>query len=240
MNKKALTGLFFFVLFCDLICIQFELDTFRFITKPLIVLSLLSYFIKRVQPVQSSSKWWVVSALAFSWLGDVLLLFEGRHSLFFILGLSSFLLAHVCYCWFFNYARKQEAIKTNLFFAVFVIIYYTALMRLLTPSLGAMKLPVWVYGVVICAMLWLALHLNKVYRHNAGLCMVLGASLFVLSDSVLAVNKFYQPASWAGIVIMLTYGLAQWFIAEGSSCWLLDQQAAKSPHALNGHDSTSV
>ena len=39
---------------------------------------------------------------------------------------------------------------------------------------------------------------------------------FVISDSVLAVNKFYQAFETAGIVIMLTYGLAQFLIVEGA------------------------
>ena len=43
-----------------------------------------------------------------------------------------------------------------------------------------------------------------------------GALLFVISDSVLAINKFYQPFEVAGVIIMLTYGLAQLFIVEGA------------------------
>jgi hypothetical protein len=39
--------------------------------------------------------------------------------------------------------------------------------------------------------------------------------LFVISDSALAINKFYQSFELAGIIIMLTYGLAQLFIIEG-------------------------
>ena len=46
--------------------------------------------------------------------------------------------------------------------------------------------------------------------------MMAGALLFVISDSVLAINKFYHPFEIAGIIIMLTYGLAQFFIAEGA------------------------
>ena len=43
-----------------------------------------------------------------------------------------------------------------------------------------------------------------------------GALLFVLSDSVLAINKFYQSFEAAGVVVMTTYGLAQLFITEGA------------------------
>jgi uncharacterized membrane protein YhhN len=50
--------------------------------------------------------------------------------------------------------------------------------------------------------------------------MVLGALLFVISDSLLAINKFYQDIPLAGVLIMLTYGLAQLFIMEGAISYI--------------------
>jgi len=44
--------------------------------------------------------------------------------------------------------------------------------------------------------------------------------LFVISDSVLAINKFYQPFEAANVIIMLTYGLAQLFIVTGAIRYL--------------------
>ena len=46
--------------------------------------------------------------------------------------------------------------------------------------------------------------------------MVAGALLFVLSDSILAINKFYMPFDLAGTFIMLTYGFAQYLIVQGA------------------------
>lgn len=223
MNKKIWVGLFFLALLSDLICVQLHFETLRFVTKPLIILFLINYFITSVQLVPSSLKWWVAGALGFSWLGDILLLFEDQSTQFFILGLSAFLVAHVCYIVFFNQIRKVEKMKGQLLLFLFVLVYYAALIQLLSPKLGDMKVPVWIYGAVICLMLWLALHLNKTYHSNSGLFIMVGALLFVLSDSALAINKFYQAFAGAGIVIMLTYGLAQWFITEGSIRWLHNQ-----------------
>ena len=50
--------------------------------------------------------------------------------------------------------------------------------------------------------------------------MMTGALLFVISDSSLAINKFYIPFEYAGIIIMLTYALAQLFIIEGASRYI--------------------
>jgi uncharacterized membrane protein YhhN len=90
------------------------------------------------------------------------------------------------------------------------------LIILLSPYLGDMKLPVRIYGIVISFMFMLAMHMLFIKNKTAGRFMMTGALLFVISDSVLAINKFYQPFEAAGMVIMLTYGLAQLFIVEGS------------------------
>jgi uncharacterized membrane protein YhhN len=62
----------------------------------------------------------------------------------------------------------------------------------------------------------LAMHMLYIRNRKAGLLMMIGALLFVISDSVLAVNKFYSEFNGAGIVIMLTYGIAQLMITEGA------------------------
>lgn len=86
----------------------------------------------------------------------------------------------------------------------------------LSPYLDNLKLPVRIYGAIISFMLLLAMHMLFIKDKTAGCMMMMGALLFVISDSVLAVNKFYLSFEWSGIIIMLTYGLAQLFIALGA------------------------
>ena len=220
MYKETATKLalafFAVVLAADLVFTAGGLQDLRIISKPLIVLSLLAYFLLRTKQVSSSLKNWVVGALVFSWLGDVLLLFESRDSLYFILGLSAFLLAHVAYIIFFNQLRRAEGIPIKPLLFLPVLVYYIGLISLLYANLGGMTLPVVVYGAVISTMLAMALHLKALKDSVAGALFLLGAALFVLSDSLLAVNKFLQPFAGAGLLIMLTYGLAQFFIVRGS------------------------
>lgn len=66
----------------------------------------------------------------------------------------------------------------------------------------------------------LALHMLYIKNKNAGLLMMIGALLFVLSNSTLAINKFYNSFSGAGILIMLTYGIAQLLIVQGAIGYL--------------------
>jgi uncharacterized membrane protein YhhN len=53
--------------------------------------------------------------------------------------------------------------------------------------------------------------------------MMLGAVLFVVSDSLLAINKFYSSFELAGVLIMLTYGMAQLLIVTGAINYIRKQ-----------------
>jgi uncharacterized membrane protein YhhN len=188
----------------------------EYLVKPLLVPVLIGYFISQTNKITNRLKKWILPALFFSWAGDVLLMFEPKDTIFFLLGLSSFLLAHIFYILFFHFARLREKVKGNPLLLIVVVIYYAALITLLSPYLGDMTIPVLVYGIVISFMFMLAMHMLFIRNKSAGKWMMFGALLFVISDSVLAINKFYQSFGGAGILIMLTYGLAQLFIVEGA------------------------
>lgn len=215
MKKNYWLGLFIACLIAELLLTYTGNETMRYITKPLLMPLLCVYFLASVKNTAGFNRS-IIAALFFSWVGDILLMFDSRSSLFFILGLSSFLIAHIFYIFFFHAVRIAEAIKPKGFLLIPVVVYYAVLVSILSPGLGDMKLPVRVYGVVICFMLMLALHMFFIKNKKAGLLMVSGAFLFVISDSILAVNKFYISFSEAGVLVMLTYGIAQLLIVEGA------------------------
>ena len=197
------------------------------ITKPLLMIALFWYFIWSTKKVSSGLKKWILLALFFSWAGDMLLMFVVNNSVFFLAGLSSFLIAHIFYILFFHSVRVRESVTGKTFLLFPVLIYYAVLMTLLSPGLGNMKLPVRIYGVFICFMLMLAMHMPYIKDKKAGLLMITGALLFVVSDSVLAINKFYNEFNGAGIVIMLTDGIAQLLIVEGAANYIVRQDKIK-------------
>ena len=190
------------------------------ITKPLLMIVMIIYFVSSVTAISSVLKKWIIAALAFSWLGDVLLMFQQEKPIFFLLGLSAFLIAHIFYILFFHRVRVNEQVKSRWWLLVIVAVYYAALIMLLYPHLADMKVPVPVYGIVISFMLLLALHMLFIKNSKAGQLMMTGAVLFILSDSVLAINKFYQPFEAAGLLIMLTYGIAQLLITKGAIAYI--------------------
>ncbi len=157
-------------------------------------------------------KWLLVAAVVFSGAGDVILdlTFQGN----FIAGLVSFLTAHIFYVALF---LKGAAVRRNMILpTVLAVAFPAAMAAFLWPHLGQMQLPVAVYIGVISSMLVTSLH-----RSRLNFTVIAGAIAFVISDSVLALNKFYSPFPWARYAIMATYYLGQYLIVTG----VLQEQA---------------
>ena len=110
----------------------------------------------------------------------------------------------------------KEMVKSRWYLLVIIAVYYAVIVAILSPYLGEMKLPVRIYAAVISFMFLLAMHMLFIKNKTTGLWMMAGAMLFVISDSLLAINKFYLPFETAGFLIMSTYGLAQLFLTEGA------------------------
>lgn len=214
--KKTWLIFFAVALITDLIGVYVKNDLLVYVAKPLVVPALIIYFIDAIARIKSRFKKLIIGALLFSWLGDVLLIFESADKNFFLFGLVAFLIAHLFYILFFNRIQTREKIKLKWIFLALVLAYYSVLMYQLNSYLGEMRWPVRIYGLVISTMLLLALHALFIKNKIAGKMMLIGALLFVASDSVLAINKFYQPFEFAGIITMLTYGLAQLLITVGA------------------------
>lgn len=213
--QKKLILLFWILAVLDLVGIAAGIDAMHFVFKPLLVPALLLLLTqsKTTQP----RKFLLVAGLFFAWLGDVFLLFEFKHSLFFIAGLACFLTTHIFYI---SYFLKISSTKTSMLarqplWVAVVIAYGAILVWQLFPELGDLTIPVIIYATIICIMLLCSIHVfNKVNR-QAALYFLSGATVFVVSDSLLAINKFYQPFAFAGVLIMLTYCAAQYLIVRG-------------------------
>lgn len=213
--QKKLTFLFWLLAILDVAGIAANIEMLHFAVKPLLIpaLWLLLYFTKSVIPGKNV----LLTGLFFSWLGDVFLLFEYKHALFFIFGLVSFLTTHIFYIVYFLRIRSEKTslLKKQPVFIAMVLTYGITLVWQLYPYLGDLKLPVMVYAAIICSMLLCSLHIFLKVNKKAAAFYLLGAVAFVVSDSLLAINKFYAPFANAGVFIMLTYCAAQFFIIAG-------------------------
>ena len=207
--------LFWGVVAIDIIGIAANISVLHYIAKPLLVptLTLLLFLV----PAAVANKNLLLAGLFFSWLGDLFLLFEDKKKLFFIFGLVCFLTTHVFYIIYFLKIKSISIslLKKQPLLLAAVLCYGITLVYILYPHLGDLKIPVIVYATVICSMLLCSLHIFLKVNKPANAFYLIGAAFFVLSDSMLAINKFYQPFAFAGVCIMLTYCAAQYFIATG-------------------------
>lgn len=159
-----------------------------------------------------------LSALFFSWVGDVLLMFDDRSSAFFIGGLSSFLLAHVLYIAYFTGIRSDRPsyLKSRPVMLLVVGVCVFELLYILWPKLGGMRIPVTVYAAVIGTMLGCALWQYGRLDARTAWTFIAGAMFFVVSDSLLAISRFSHPIPGGGFLVMSTYCLAQFLLTRGS------------------------
>lgn len=214
MKRIGILYAFGVVLLAELAALFFQWNSLHEITKLLLLPALLIFAaLQVVEP--PSLKLPLLAALFFSWIGDALLLFDTDGGIYFILGLAAFLIAHLFYCFLFNRIGKALRPRNwNLILIVPILLYTGFLLYTLFPSLGDLKIPVTAYALVLTSMFILAanaLPLNT----NTGKLLAISAALFVLSDSLLAINKFYTPIPQASISIMLTYALAQLGLVYG-------------------------
>lgn len=193
-------------------------------SKPLLM-PMLAWLLWQQFRGKNEKNWRIIFwGLLASWMGDILLM-KGDEPLFFIAGLSSFLVTHVLYIFYF--LKYTKGAKTTLLVkrpgVLLAAAYAAILLYWLIPSLASMLVPVLIYTTVITLMLIAAMATQNRLRPGVWFWFVGGAILFVISDSVLAFNKFHTPVPFAGICIMSTYGIAQWMVMTGT---LLNQDAA--------------
>ncbi|OXB07290.1 lysoplasmalogenase [Flavobacterium plurextorum] len=160
----------------------------------------------------------LLTALVFSWIGDVILLFSDISEIYFILGLVSFLISHIVYCILFNRQTKRNLKKNSIAIgigSILIACYLIGMLSVLLPSLGDLKIPVIVYASVISIMLLFAYNGLLSWNEPGNKLVFSGAVIFVISDSILAINKFYNPIEKSSFFIMLTYLVAQYLIVIG-------------------------
>lgn len=209
----------FFLLLLLLHCffIYAGMDGWRLVSK-LMLLPWLMISLFRVTAEQGRTAPLIVyAALLFSFLGDLALTQSGE--LFFLLGMLAFMLTHICnsmYCIRLQDqaegGRSIQTVTAALLLVLCIMVY-----RQLSASLGSLRIPVLVYMFVIAGMAVLVSGVYRVkkYRYAAARWLIPGALLFICSDTLLALNKFSFHLGQMDIMVMLSYGLAQYFLVRG-------------------------
>lgn len=196
-----------------------ELDEIQNVFKPMLM-PILMIFVYVNSKLSSTFSKLIFFALFFSMAGDVFLMpyFDN-----FMFGLASFLIAHIFYiiAFFKGNCLKDGIRKSKVSVAVLVLTYGALIYILVSNMVNSgtevdMISAVVVYASVISIMVLSTISLNAIYASFETKLILFGAMLFMLSDSIIAINKFVFEINLSGLWIMSTYTLAQWLITVGS------------------------
>ena len=148
-----------------------------------------------------------VLGLSLGLAGDMLLEASDQT---FIPGLIAFLLGHLAYAFAFSQAAGRLAPLQ----ALPMLAYGAAVALVVAPHLGPLLVPVVVYMVAICSMGWRAAAFAEA-RGGWAWASLLGALLFLLSDTLIALDRFVAPSEGVRPAIILTYWAGPAGIAAG-------------------------
>ncbi len=163
-------------------------------------------------------------ALAFGSLGDALLDLSPS---FFVAGLIAFLIGHIVYT--ICFLKTPQKVSWS---SAAVVIYAGVFLAWLWPSLGAMRVPVLCYIAAITTMVVMSLRI--------GGWVAAGAILFLLSDSLLAANRFKIELPMRDWLVWLTYYGGQLGIAIGYLRWAARHWPEHSQHEFASHFASDV
>ncbi len=215
--NRGLTMVYALIALVEISAEFFDAANIRYSTKPFLMPILIAAYIQSVGKLNSIDKT-LITAFFFSWIGDVALMLVSTNENFFLAGLGGFLITHVLYIYAFVKIADQNTplLKSKPLVAAPLVAYFVALIFWIFPPIPTeMKAPVLVYSLTIALMVLTAMNnFGRVPRATFLNCFT-GAMLFMLSDSIIAINKFVQPIAYAGVFIMVLYISAQYFIAKG-------------------------
>ncbi len=202
----------------DWVVVARHRQALKYITKPLVMLVMLGWLFA----VTRFAGFTLIFALGlfFSLLGDVWLMLPRR---FFIAGLISFLMAHLCYIIGFNQTPFPFSLSAMVVGTIVVLAALLIIVKIrfgLMNMIGTlrMRLPLVIYGIVLTAMLLSSCStlFRPEWMRNAAWMVSIGGVLFFASDSLLGYDRFVRPFRNARLLVRITYHLGQLLIIGGA------------------------
>lgn len=194
--------------FLFFITIQFPKLKGRWIIKgfSILLLSIFAYY----NCINSIALFFAIS-LFFSSLGDIFLCIHEEK--LFIQGLFSFLVSHILYSIAFYSQFNSNLVLTKIHFIlnITLVVYAVIMSKILTPKLGNLKIPVYIYMSALIIM-----GIGAIHTGFSNYILISGVILFIISDSFLAIQKFLRTFKGINHLIWLTYYLGQLFIVFGA------------------------
>lgn len=214
MSKKVLLLPLSILTILNIVSMHLDILQLRYVTEPLLMPLIIVWLMK--QNIDKTRQFYfIISALVFSWIGDIIMMFDSELNLLF--GISFFVSTHMAYMLFLGsiHSSNKSYFRKKPILLLVVLVYLIEILYILWPYLEGLKIPVVIYSLLLTLMIILAMWQYKRIPPNASLPIIGGAWLFVLSDTLNAIHKFRFPFNWGMELIQLTYVIGQLLLVIG-------------------------
>jgi uncharacterized membrane protein YhhN len=209
-----------------------------FFTKPLLMPLLALYFFFSIEGSRNKVHNWILAALFFSWIGDVSLMMTpeteqdvslmgiAKNKYYFFIGLIAFFVGHVFYISVYLTHIKEGTFslfrQSKLYFTP-ILIHTVAMLAIVVPAVfndpekSIATVPVIFYAMMLASMVGFALNRYNNTNMASFKSVLIGSVLFLISDSLIALNFLVMNASipHGSLMIITTYVAAQFLIVDG-------------------------
>lgn len=220
-SLKKFTALYYALVAAFMCSLVFDLPTLHYATKPLFMIVLMVFHGKQLGGASSLFSNMIQFGLFFSWIGDIALMIDEKFPILFVVGLGAFLIAHLGYSLGFLRNIKDSSLKIapakialmGIPFVAFTGCFFYYIKEGLPSDLF---IPVLAYTIVITIMGITSAARNGHADTKSYYWILVGAILFILSDMVIAVNKFVIDFENDAILNMWLYLTGQFMITVGA------------------------
>jgi uncharacterized membrane protein YhhN len=201
--KSSPFNIVYCIIFTLNILFLFYYKEYFMVSKPMIMASLLAFYIS-TEKRQSNS---FILAMIFAMLGDIFLNIHGEA--FFLIGLFCFLIMQILYAFNFYF---DIATNTNkiIITSICLIFFSIGVLSLFWKELGTMLFPVIIYAFSISTMAILAILRNPILKSYKAL--LVGVIFFIFSDAIIGYTMFVSPFKYSQVLVISTYMIAQYLI----------------------------
>lgn len=206
LKERLGLAIFIIVALMEIFLVVIKNLELEFFIKPLIIPALAFFYLMSVKKVN----YVYITALLFSFLGDVILL----HDELLLIGICSFLITHLIYSFITKQFIGKLPLRKMVLPAIFFVFFLITLILIIKDNLRGFLVPNLVYGFVVGTFGVFAFINSLENQNRENFLLFLGAFSFIISNSFIALNKFSVVEVIPRMVTMLTYMLAQYLICK--------------------------
>ncbi len=188
-------------------------EKYRMFSKPSVIGSLMALVFANIPNIDLKTQRLLFLLLGLLLLGDIFFLtFDSE--VFFLLGFLCFFSANIVYILLFH-EHVDYQFGRVVVFSMFVLIYAFFLMRTIVDGLGGYFYPLVIFMVAAFNMMQASFFRWKQVNSRSYYMVFIGAVLFLLSESIVAVEKFADPIPFTDYLIMPTYAIGHLLMVKG-------------------------